>query len=276
MKSISSNVYVETGYRGSNNSFIVTSDGVVMIDTPYNPTDAIKWRDVITSYGNIRYIINTSPHVDHNLSNYIFPGQVIASTGTRDVLLTLDINKIRANIQRFIQPRGFPLPDKLEIKLPDITFTQQLDLYVGNHTFQLIPLPGHTLNEIGVYVPEEKVIFTGDLVQCKVQTFLREPYPDKWLESLQRIDELEVDVIVPGHGQVCDKSYIKEQAHFMQEWMDSVQEAIRRGLSKEEAQNEISFADRYPMEPGHETLLHEMQKWNVAGLYDYYTLKAQS
>ena len=274
MKLVSDNIFVETGFRGSNDSFVVTSDGIVMIDTPYQPTDAIRWRDVVTSHGNIRYVINTSPHLDHCLGNFFFPGQVIAYKGTRDVLLTVNMNQIRANIQRFI-PGGFPLPDKYEIKLPDITFTQQLDLYLGNHTFQLIHLPGHTRNEIGVYVPEEKVIFTGDNVQCKVQTFLQQSDPDKWLESLQRIDELEVDVVVPGHGQICDKSYIKEQALFIQEWMDTVQEAIRRGLDKEEAQNEISFAGRYPMEPGAEALLHEMQKWNVARLYDYFSSKTK-
>lgn len=61
MEKISDNVYVETGFEGCNVGFVVTGEGVVMIDTPQIPTDAIDWRDEIKKYGPVRYLINTEP-----------------------------------------------------------------------------------------------------------------------------------------------------------------------------------------------------------------------
>ncbi|MBU2497617.1 MAG: MBL fold metallo-hydrolase, partial [Proteobacteria bacterium] len=122
--------------------------------------------------------------------------------------------------------------------------------------------------QIGVYIPEERVVFTGDNVFHKVQTFLHYAYPDDWLHSLKRIEELDVDVIVPGHGDICDRGYVKEQAAFIEEWVEAVREAISQGLSKEEAQAGISFLDRYPMDIGIEAMGPQVQQMNVGRLYD--------
>jgi glyoxylase-like metal-dependent hydrolase (beta-lactamase superfamily II) len=154
------------------------------------------------------------------------------------------------------------------LRRPSITFSERLSLHLGEHTFEVIHLPGHTASQSAVYIPEERVVFTGDNIFNKVQTFLHEAYPDDWLQSLKRIQGLDVDVIIPGHGEVCDKSYIKEQASFIEEWVDAVKDAIKQGLTKEEAQDGISFLDRYPMDIGIEALGPEVQRWNVARLYD--------
>ena len=65
MQQITDNVFAETGFRGCNPSFVVTSEGVVMIDTPQMPVDAVKWHDEIARHGPVRYLINTEPHGDH-------------------------------------------------------------------------------------------------------------------------------------------------------------------------------------------------------------------
>ena len=59
IEKLSENVYAETGVRGCNHSFVSTTEGVVMIDTPQIPTDSVKWRDEIAKFGPVRYIINT-------------------------------------------------------------------------------------------------------------------------------------------------------------------------------------------------------------------------
>jgi glyoxylase-like metal-dependent hydrolase (beta-lactamase superfamily II) len=87
MKKVSKNVYAETNFQGCNPGFVVTSDGVVMIDTPQMPTDAVKWREKILQYGPVRYLINTEPHGDHFTGNYFFKGTVVAHEGTRQAIL---------------------------------------------------------------------------------------------------------------------------------------------------------------------------------------------
>jgi len=80
-------------------------------------------------------------------------------------------------------------------------FTDELTLRLGNHTFRCLHHPGHTPPQTSVYVPEEGVVFTGDNVFCRVKTFIQEADPWEWLESLKKIDALDVQVIVPGHGE---------------------------------------------------------------------------
>jgi len=272
MQQVSANVYAETGFRGCNPGFITTREGVVMIDSPQNPSDVMKFKEQMKGKGEVQYLINTEPHVDHVAGNFFFPVTVIAHDGFKEALSLLTTGGIKEWV-RTGDPDGVSLMEGYFLRKPSITFSERLVLHLGEHTFEVIHLPGHTASEAAVYIPEERVVFTGDNIFHRVQTFLHEAYPEEWLQSLKKIEELDVDVIVPGHGEVCDKSYIKEQASFIKEWMEAVRQAIRQGLTKEEAQERISFLDRYPMDIGIEALGPEVQRWNVARLYDILTAK---
>ena len=74
MQKIADNVYVDTELWGANTGFVVTREGLVMIDTPQYPVDAVRWQDVVAEYGPVRYIIYTEPHADHWSGGYFFPG----------------------------------------------------------------------------------------------------------------------------------------------------------------------------------------------------------
>ena len=73
------------------------------------------------------------------------------------------------------------------------------------------------------------MVFTGDTVTHKLRSILLDADAVSWLESLDRIGELEVDYIVPGHGEVCDKSYLKEESKYIQDCIDAVKQAIKNG-----------------------------------------------
>ncbi|MEA2621638.1 MAG: cyclase, partial [Chloroflexota bacterium] len=74
MESVTPNVFTNTRLRGCNPSYVVTSDGVVVIDTPQLPTRAVAMRQEAESHGPIRYLINTENHVDHIFGNWWFRG----------------------------------------------------------------------------------------------------------------------------------------------------------------------------------------------------------
>ncbi|MBA7597141.1 Hydroxyacylglutathione hydrolase [subsurface metagenome] len=267
MQQIADNVYAETGFRGCNPGFVVTREGVVMIDTPQMPADAIKWRDEISKHGEVRYLINTEPHADHFTGNYFFEGTVVAHEGTREAILAASVDQLMERLRQ-IAPESLPLVEGFTYRPPEITLSERLTLYVGDHTFQLINLPGHTPFQVAVHIPEERVVFTSDNVFGKVQAWLHQALPYEWLDSLKRIQELDADVLVPGHGSICDRSYIPEMCAFIQAWIDEVTRAIDQGMSLEEAQDKISLLDRYPMEGGSEPMAKEVQRWNVARLYE--------
>ena len=267
MQKITDNVYVETEFQGSNNGFVVTREGVVMIDTPQMPTDAIGWRDEISKHGVVRYLINTEPHGDHFTGNCFFGGTVVAHEGTREAILTASVEQLEERLKQ-ASPESLPIMKDFSYRPPAITLSQRLTLYLGDHTFRLINIPGHTPFQVAVYIPEERVVFTSDNVFYKVPPFLHQAVPYEWLDSLKRIQALEADVLVPGHGDVCDQSYIPEMIDTIQAWIDAVTKAIDQGMSLEEAQDKISFLDRYSIQPEGEIRAREVQRMNMARLYE--------
>jgi cyclase len=74
VEQVTENVFTSTKIRGCNPSFVATSDGVVVVDTPQLPSKAVKMRSEAESHGVIRYVINTEHHVDHIFGNYYFKG----------------------------------------------------------------------------------------------------------------------------------------------------------------------------------------------------------
>ncbi|MFC1908636.1 MBL fold metallo-hydrolase [Chloroflexota bacterium] len=268
MQQISENVYVETRYDGANVSFVTTNEGVVMIDTPSRPSHALQWRDEIAKRGEVCYLINTEHHRDHFTGNYFFTGTVVSHEETCKEIRKFSLESVMERIQ--VTTDITPFMENYQVRPPTVTFSERLNLYLGNHSFTLTHIPGHTAGQTAVYVPEEKVLFTGDAIFYNVQVWIHEGNPFHWLESLKKIETMDVDVIVPGHGELCDKNFLPEISSFIKEWIDAVRDAIDQGLSKEEAMNKISFVERYPM---HQVTVSgtDLQRWNVARIYDLMT-----
>ena len=267
MEKITDNIYVETEYEGSNVGFVVTAEGVVMIDTPQVPSDAIAWRNEIRKHGPVRYLINTEPHIDHFAGNSFFDGIVIGHEGTRDAISKTQVEPLRDRIKE-ISPESLPLLVEFGFHPPDITLSERLSFYLGGHTFHLINMPGHTPFEVLVFIPEERVAFTGDNVIGKGHAFFPPgALPYKWMDSLKDMQELEADTFVPGHGTVCDPDYLNEMRAQIQDRLDRVKAAIDKGMSLEEAQDKIDFKDKYSEPSGPTGMALMFQRISIATLY---------
>ena len=264
---LTANVYVETGYNGANVGYVMTDNGIVMIESPQGPTDALAWKKQIEAKGQIKCLINTEGHGDHITGDFFFQVPVVCHEKARESILATDINRIKEMVGR-MDPEGAKLLENFQVKAPTITYSERLTLYFGSHTFQLINTPGHTAGQTSVFIPEEKVVFTGDNVNYKSPAFLHEAVPYEWLKSLKIIGELDADYIVPGHGEVCDRSYLPEWAEFIQEWIDAVKQAKEKGWSKEETIEKISPPSRYSMGPDGDEFARMLVTMNVTRLYD--------
>ncbi len=271
MRQLTSNVYVETEVRGCNHGFVTTSEGVVMIDSPHKPTDALKLKAEIAKHGQLRYIINTEPHGDHWTGNAFFDAPVIAHEGVRARILETDLEEHIERVANFGPEEG-PLMVGYQPNVPIITFKNGMTLRVGEHTFRMIHMPGHTLYQAAIVVEEEGVVFTSDNIFHKVQTWLHEANPDLWLTALESLRGLNEDIFVPGHGDLCDKGYLDEQGSFIMEWRDYVKEAINMGMTRDEAALNLNkFVDRYPMDVGQAHMAPMVMRISAANLYDYLT-----
>jgi cyclase len=271
MQQLTRNLYVETQIRGCNHGFVTTSDGVVLIDTPHKPSDALKLKAQISKHGPLRYIINTEPHGDHWTGNAYFDAPVIAHEGVRKRILATDMKEHVARVANF-SPEEPPLLEDYRPNAPIITFDNGMTLHVGDHTFQMIHMPGHTAYQAAICIKEEGVVFTSDNIFHKVQTWLQEANPDLWLLALASLRNLEEEVFVPGHGAVCGTEYLDEQAAFIEEWKVYVKSAIDRGMSRDDAIERLTdMTNRYPMDVGQDGMAPSVMKRNVANLYDYLT-----
>lgn len=269
MIKITENVYVENNMIACNVGFVTTKEGVVVIDTPMRPTDAVKWRDEASRRGEIQYLINTEEHPDHYQGSYFFPGVLITHQETRDKLAKVSTDEVMERIKH-IDPDGMTLMKGYELRLADITFTESMNLYLGNHTFMLFHLPGHSTGGIGVYIPEERVVFATDIVFNKKKSWLHEADPAQWLDSLRKLRELDTAIIVPGHGDICKKDYLDEQAGIVSRWTELVKSAIENGLSEEEAASRISQPDPYRKQPNTPMTEEQLNRAIVARLYHLY------
>ena len=247
MQKISDNVYVESELSMCNTSIVVTKEGVVVIDTPMVPENAKKVAVEVERYGPVRYVINTEPHTDHIAGNCYFGGTVVAQDGVRGRMLEAKVEDV-AGMLKWTSPDS-PPPDKdYRLRPPEITFSDELTLYLGEHTFRLMHMPGHTPFSLAVHVPEERIVFTSDNINLGMPVF-RDSDPDRWLESLKKYQELDVDKVVPGHGAVCDKSCFPQMSALIQSWLDVVADAINKGMDLEQVLEEVPKTEMFAQMP---------------------------
>jgi Zn-dependent hydrolases, including glyoxylases len=283
MENVTANVFTNTKLRGCNPSFVTTSDGVVVIDTPQLPTRAVAMRAEAESHGPIRYLINTEHHVDHIFGNYYFKGAcpVVEHQGLYDNFMTVtpDLDPYAYALEAIPtdDPDGAAIVPDRDTYYADpnkgtIIFTGDLTLQVGDHTFHLLHTPGHTPGQVAVHVPEERVVFTGDTIFSECQTWLMTSNVEQWLAALERIRTLDVDHVVPGHGPVTTKRYLDTQRSVLLDWKSAVADAVAKGWTRDETIARVNFAERYPVDIGQGYMMGHIQTLNAASLYDKLTL----
>lgn len=286
MREIKQDVFIEDrfstheNYRGCNYGFVTTSAGTVIIDTPEWPSEAVDLREIVSEYEEPYYIINTHEHFDHVIGNYYIPGTVISHESVRDAVAsspspedtkllleylfegevasrkqqrvetfddgTLTWEDVLRLVFEELNPDSLSLIDGYEIREPSITFSEDATMHVGDYTFRLLHLPGHTESHIGVYIPERNMFFTGDNVATQVYPSFAASNLDDWLASLHRIETFDIDYIVPGHGKTGSKDDVEAFRVFLEECRERVNSAIDEALSVEEAIDEVSFSDLRP------------------------------
>jgi cyclase len=271
MKQVTKNVFVETGWPGANVGCIVTANGLVMIDTPHNPSNAMSWKKEVESKGTVKYLINTESHSDHFFGDFFFKVPVVAHEKAREGILAADIKELVQSVA-LRDPAGVPLVKDYKLNVPSITFSEQLTLYVGEHSFELLHFGGHSPGLIAVLIPEERVVFTGDNVHNKIQPFMHEADPYAWIDAIDIIAGMDVDYIVPGHGEYSDKGILKYETDFVQDSTDKIKQAIKKGWSKEETLARVSF-EQYPIDAGMGAFAKVLLDLSVTHMYEFLSKK---
>lgn len=258
MRRLSKSAYGEVYHQGSNQGFVVTPQGVLMVDTPERPIQAVKWREkIIDGFGPIRHLVNTHHHGDHIAGNFYFPGVEVIGHELLPPLYDATVkawySPERLERMKQIDPDSVWLVNHPAYppNPPTRLYRDRLDLVLGDVRIEIMHFPGHTPEETHVYLPDERVMFTGDNIFYQSKIYLQDCDPWQQIESIRRMESYDVEVFVPGHGEYFfDKRYLQEEITIIESWISFVEGLVKRGLSLEEALKEPVSADVDPYAPG--------------------------
>lgn len=246
MIALDDNVLVETGHQGSNNAIIRAPGGLVLIDAPMRPSDALRWRKLVARHGRVLWLVNTDHHPDHVLGNAFLPGTVVGHAGTRRAMLAAP--QLTPGFRRVIatlDPRGQRLlPADFTLRPPELTFDSRMALQDGDLRLELLHSPGHTPNCLIAALPDQGILFTGDtMCEAGFPAFIEADIRD-WIATLRRIEAMDADRIVPGHGAVCGMAEVTGFRQRMQDLAEGIAARIARGDSRAVIVAQTRYPDR--------------------------------
>ena len=223
---VAENVYVFTSdlYAQVNAGVVVGPDWSVVIDTLAYPQETRELRQFVESGlgSRVRYVINTHYHADHTLGTWLFPGAVvIAHAECRRLLDTRGRQALHEAQQdnRDLQ--------QVEIILPEIVLRdEQVSLRVGRKRLELIPLPGHSPDGIGVLLVEDRVLFSGDAMMPLPSLIDGDIEP--MAASLRRIPRMKLENLVQGHGEVILRGEIQNAVRSNLSYLSALDRYVRR------------------------------------------------
>ena len=187
---------------GANAGFVIGEDAVLVVDTFENAPAAQKLLATIRQKTTlpVRFVVNTHYHLDHVAGNAVF-----AAAGAT-LLAQQNVRKWeRTENTKFFDEKITPQQQALvqALRLPDVTYTQAVNLYLGdNHRVLLRPMPGHTGGDTVVYDPQTNVVFCGDLFWNRTLPNLIDASTKEWIETLDTlVKDYPSAAFVPGHGE---------------------------------------------------------------------------
>ncbi len=199
--------------------------------------DAVRRRLGLHAETPARLLVSTHQHGDHTNGNCLMPdATIIGHSLCREAIISTGI----------LRPDGLWDPvdwGALEPAPPFVTFEHRLDVFVDDIVVELrhFNTPAHTTNDVVAWLPEQRVLFTGDLVFNGGTPFVLMGSVAGSLVALDCITELEPAVIVPGHGEVCGPEVVDVAGEYLRFLQQTASAAIDAGLTPLEAAQEADL-----------------------------------
>ncbi len=200
---LSEHTYAFTAEGDPNTGVIVGDDCVMVIDAQATPVMARTVIEHIRSVTDkpIRYVVLTHYHAVRVLgaSGYE-PQHIIASEATRDLIVERGAQDWKSELQRF--PRLFRAAETVPgLTWPTITFKERMTIWLGKLQVEIVHAGrGHTKGDTIVWLPGERVLFSGDLVEYAATPYAGDAYFQDWPHTLQKLRDLKASALVPGRG----------------------------------------------------------------------------
>jgi cyclase len=228
----------------NNTAFVTAPDGVVVVDTCATERRTRAFLETLAGVtpAPIRMLVNTHHHGDHTHGNYLaHPAAIVAHTRCREAMLATGIN----HYEGVFEPVDW---GDLRLAPPILTFDDHVDVWAGDTKIELhyIGTPAHTTNDVVAWLPDRRIMFAGDLVFNGGTPFMLMGSVRGCVEALERIRQFLPDVIVPGHGPVCDTGVLDRlvrYCEFVEELAAEIDDSATSPLDAARATDLGEFAE---------------------------------
>jgi cyclase len=233
------------GSWGWSNSGLITGSGASMlIDTLFDLATTSEMLDGITAVTSrfpLRTLVNTHSDGDHYFGNQLVAAQdveIVASEAAAALMTQDSVDELAAlkradgKLGEFARAAFGPFTFEGIVSTgPTRTFTGELSIDVGGREVRLIQVgPAHTSGDVLVHVPDAKLMFAGDILFIGGTPIVWAGPIERWIAACDLILDLDLDVIVPGHGPVTDKSGVHEVRDYLEFVVSEATKRFEDGL----------------------------------------------
>jgi len=232
MQEITRNIFIEDQFLGVTLGVIVTPRGLIQIDAPPSPEDARSWRASLMNLGGgiDRLLINMDAHPDRTLGARAMDCTVAAHEKTALIFRTRPSTFKAQGEETGADWESIPGLGSVRWAPPEISFVDQMTLHWSSSPVMLEHRPGPASGSIWVRLPEEKVLFVGDMVMKNQPPFLAGSNLKAWLEALNLLLEPEYKgyTFISSRGGVVTTSAIKAQYDFLKHIHDKLNKSTSK------------------------------------------------
>jgi glyoxylase-like metal-dependent hydrolase (beta-lactamase superfamily II) len=253
LKQVAPDLYFLYDDLSSNSAFLVTDEGVLVIDTRQHPAHG---RDLLERIRKItdkpvKWVINTHAHGDHYYGNPAFKAVGATIIAHRDVVAGMLKNEQLEFKRRLAFFKSLNLdPAEVKTVLPDVTFDSRMTIKLGGRVVEITYLgPGQNPGDTLIYFPHARALYVGGpFANHNWSNMSFTPSMDGWIAMLQKIAAMDnVDMFLPGHGDVGTRADVLDEAKLLSDVQAGVKAAIAAGMSREDIVKNLrfpQFADR--------------------------------
>ena len=216
--------YISENDSSANSTFLVSDQGILVVDTGLNPQEGGKLLEEIRklSQAPVRWIVNTHYHPDHRGGNGV--------VGPEAVVISTAFTRTKTGSAG----AGYALNETLGAK--------GVTLYVGGHEVRIYhPGPAHTLGDVVVYFPDEHAIATGDLFLTNSCPAMDDGDMENWIVALDQMLGLPVEHFVPGHFELATKDKLRRFRNYLADLRDQVARMHRNGMTLDQVQKQLGL-----------------------------------
>jgi glyoxylase-like metal-dependent hydrolase (beta-lactamase superfamily II) len=264
VKQVAPDLYFYWNDGSSNAVFLVTEEGLLVLDTQAHPADARRLIGEIRKITDkpIKWAVVTHPHGDHYLGNPVYKAEgatLIAQRDTRAMMQKYYKDEL-ARRQAYLTTHKLD-PGELQLILPEITFDSRFTLYLGGRTVELIHLgPGQNPGDTLVHFPHARTLYLGGpFSRQNWSNYSFTPSVENWIALLRKAAAMDVDFFIGGHGDVATREDVLEYAQMNEDFLKAVRAGIAEGKNRDE------LADTIKMQQySHYRNYHRMRGWVYA------------